>query len=57
VFAGTEDEATEAHLAAWHRHTTGPFAPHWLPGGHVYLREQRDALFVIVADSLRSVPG
>lgn len=54
VIAGTDDEATEAQLTAWRRHTTGPFALRWLPGGHFYLREQRDALLAIVADSLRS---
>jgi surfactin synthase thioesterase subunit len=57
VFGGTDDEATEAQLTAWRRHTTGPFAVRWLPGGHFYLREQRDALLGIIADSLRRDSG
>jgi surfactin synthase thioesterase subunit len=53
VIGGTEDEPTDAELAAWRRHTTGPFALHCLPGGHFYLRERRDALLRIVAGALR----
>jgi surfactin synthase thioesterase subunit len=53
VIGGTDDEPAEAELAAWRRHTTGPFDLHLLPGGHFYFRQQRDALLAIVADALQ----
>jgi medium-chain acyl-[acyl-carrier-protein] hydrolase len=38
----------EADLAAWRDHTDGPFALTLFPGGHFYLREQREALIELV---------
>jgi surfactin synthase thioesterase subunit len=31
-------------MSGWSRHTRGPAVAHELPGGHFYLRDQRDAL-------------
>jgi surfactin synthase thioesterase subunit len=55
VLGGTEDEEATAGLADWRRYTTGPFELRLLPGGHFYLREQRDEVLRIVGEALSPV--
>jgi surfactin synthase thioesterase subunit len=54
VLGGTRDDLTRDALEAWRVHATGPFQLHLLPGGHFYLREQRDTLLRLVAETLSS---
>jgi phthiocerol/phenolphthiocerol synthesis type-I polyketide synthase E len=56
VIGGTEDELTESELAAWGRHTAARWDVERLPGGHFYLREQRDRLLHLVRDRLQLSP-
>ncbi|RKH02737.1 thioesterase [Corallococcus sp. CA053C] len=44
VTGGTQDDLTREELESWRVHTTGPFDFHLLPGGHFYLREQKEPL-------------
>ncbi|RKH48181.1 thioesterase [Corallococcus sicarius] len=53
VTGGTQDDLTREELEPWRVHTTGPFDFHLLPGGHFYLREQKDSLLRLVAEALR----
>ena len=52
VIGGTEDELTESELAAWGRHTATPLDLQLLPGGHFYIREQRERLLQLVRERL-----
>ena len=52
VIGGTDDELAESELAAWGRHTATPLDLQLLPGGHFYLREQRDRLLYLVRERL-----
>ncbi|MFB0620864.1 thioesterase II family protein [Streptomyces sp. AGS-58] len=52
VVSGTEDRIPAAALERWRSHSEGPFDLRWLPGGHFYLREQREALLRHIRDSL-----
>ncbi len=54
VTGGEQDDLTREELEPWRVHTTGPFGLHLLPGGHFYLREQRDTLLRLVARTLSS---
>ena len=56
VIGGTDDELTESELAAWGRHTATRLDLQLLPGGHFYLREQRDRLLHLVGERLRLSP-
>ena len=56
VIGGTEDELTESELAAWGRHTATRLDLQLLPGGHFYLREQRDRLLHLVKERLQLSP-
>jgi len=56
VIGGTDDELTESELAAWGRHTATRLDLQLLPGGHFYLREQRDRLLHLVRERLRLSP-
>ena len=56
VIGGTEDELTESELAAWGRHTATRLDLQLLPGGHFYLREQRDSLLHLVKERLQLSP-
>jgi surfactin synthase thioesterase subunit len=53
VVAGLDDEGSVADLLAWRRHTNARFDVHLLPGGHFYLRAERDAVLALVADAVR----
>ena len=55
VIGGTEDEVTEVELAGWGAHTTAEWELERLPGGHFYLREQRERLLHLVSDRLHLV--
>lgn len=57
VIGGAEDEVTEAELAAWGQHTTARCDIERLPGGHFYLREQRDRLLPLLRERLQLVEG
>jgi len=48
--AGTDDHVDD--LAAWQQHTTVPLAVRRFPGGHFYLREQRDRVARTVSSTL-----
>jgi medium-chain acyl-[acyl-carrier-protein] hydrolase len=49
VIAGRDDRAvTDAGLAAWSAHTTGPFACHRVPGRHNYMLEERAAWLTLL---------
>lgn len=48
--AGTDDDVDD--LAAWQQHTTVPLAVRRFPGGHFYLREQRDRVARTVSSTL-----
>ncbi|MBZ4416543.1 thioesterase II family protein [Myxococcus sp. RHSTA-1-4] len=52
VTGGTGDDLTREELEPWRAHTTGPFELHLLPGGHFYLREQKDALLRLLAHTV-----
>jgi iturin family lipopeptide synthetase A len=53
AFAGSSDPlAVEGDVAAWVRHTNEGFALHVLPGGHFFIREQRETLLGLVAAEL-----
>jgi surfactin synthase thioesterase subunit len=56
VIGGTEDELTESELASWGRHTATRWDLQLLPGGHFYLREQRDRLLHLVRERLQLSP-
>ena len=50
AFGGVEDDDVgRDDLAAWSRHTTGPFRSHLLPGGHFFVHSSRESLLRIVA--------
>ncbi|MCY1020088.1 thioesterase II family protein [Pyxidicoccus sp. MSG2] len=53
VLGGTRDDLTREELEPWRVHTTGPFELHLLPGGHFYLREQKDTLLRLLGERLR----
>lgn len=55
VIGGAEDRWTEADLARWRSHTTGPFRVLTIPGDHFLLRSSRDHLVRIVAAHVREV--
>jgi surfactin synthase thioesterase subunit len=48
--AGTDDYVED--LAAWQLHTTAPLAVRRFPGGHFYLREQRDRVLRALSATL-----
>ncbi|GAA2143466.1 alpha/beta fold hydrolase [Kitasatospora kazusensis] len=52
VIGGTEDRIPAAALEHWREHSLGPFDLRLLPGGHFYLREQREALLRYLRTSL-----
>ncbi|RJQ81239.1 thioesterase [Pseudonocardiaceae bacterium YIM PH 21723] len=47
-----DEERQELRTDAWREHTTGEFALHSFPGGHFYLRPQREQLLRVIAHSL-----
>ncbi|MFP2924076.1 thioesterase II family protein [Pyxidicoccus sp. 3LG] len=53
VTGGTEDDLAREELEPWRVHTSGPFELHLLPGGHFYLREQKDTLLRLLGEKLR----
>lgn len=58
AFGGASDpETTEAEIAAWGRHTTGPFRHRMLPGKHMFITSSRDALLGEIAQDLRLAIG
>jgi surfactin synthase thioesterase subunit len=52
VVSGLDDDGAVADLLAWREHTTGRFEVHLLPGGHFYLRAERDAVLTLVTDAM-----
>jgi surfactin synthase thioesterase subunit len=50
-----DEERHELRTDAWRKHTTGRFALHSFPGGHFYLRPQRDALLRVVTESIEQI--
>ncbi|MDY7229540.1 thioesterase II family protein [Hyalangium rubrum] len=56
VTGGAQDDLTREELEPWRVHTTGPFELHLLPGGHFYLREQKDTLLRLLGEALRQGP-
>ncbi|AHH99513.1 thioesterase II family protein [Kutzneria albida] len=53
VFGGDRDERAPLDgLAAWRRHTTGPFAEHVFAGGHFYLNESGAELAEAIGSAL-----
>lgn len=61
VFAGAQDDlVTEAGLEGWAAHTAAAFARHTLPGGHLFLNEDRgraQLLALIGPDLLDAADG
>ncbi len=53
AIGGADDVWTEEQLIAWKSVTTGPFRHHLLPGGHFFLRDQRDALCQFISETLK----
>lgn len=53
VTGGSQDDLTREELEPWRAHTTGAFELHLLPGGHFYLREQKDTLLRLLGRALR----
>ena len=55
IFAlrGAKDSVvTESHLDGWREHTTGTFRQASLPGGHFFLREDREPLCDLICGAL-----
>jgi surfactin synthase thioesterase subunit len=50
-----DPETTTTDLEAWLSFTTGPFSRHLLPGGHFFLRQERQAILHLIADTLDSL--
>jgi len=44
-----DEERDELRIERWADYTTGPFALHSFPGGHFYLRAQRDPLLRVLS--------
>lgn len=57
VAAGADDEVKPAELDEWRLATRAAFELATFPGGHFYLRDQRDALLQRIADALRRHAG
>ena len=56
VFGGAGDaETTEADLDAWASFTTGRFRRHLLPGGHFFLRQERDKILELLSQELSDI--
>lgn len=50
VFAGREDDASEAVMQAWRQETRGAFSLDWFPGDHFFINSQEsEVLGVLVA--------
>jgi medium-chain acyl-[acyl-carrier-protein] hydrolase len=57
IFGGTDDShVRQADLEAWKEHTTRQMRLRMMPGHHLYLREQRDALLEAIRSDLRPQP-
>ncbi|HZT60922.1 MAG TPA: alpha/beta fold hydrolase [Pyrinomonadaceae bacterium] len=53
AFGGDGDEEVpREEIEAWHRHTTGPFSLHMIPGDHFFLQTSRPRLTHIIAREL-----
>ncbi|MEY9926805.1 medium-chain acyl-[acyl-carrier-protein] hydrolase [Catenulispora sp. GP43] len=56
AIGGTNDSRVSAeHLQAWQMVTTGPFRTRRFPGGHFYLRDQRDEVLEFLAEELMGI--
>jgi surfactin synthase thioesterase subunit len=54
AFGGTRDPIVdEDQLLAWVEHTRQSFRVHMLPGGHLFLDTERDAILALLAGDLR----
>jgi surfactin synthase thioesterase subunit len=53
VLAGADEPIPAEALDGWQRHTTPPVAVRRFPGGHFYLRDQRDAVLRTLGAELR----
>jgi surfactin synthase thioesterase subunit len=53
VLGGVDDREATAGLAEWRRYTTGPFELRLFPGGHFYLREERESVLRLVGEAVR----
>ncbi len=58
AFGGLQDASIgHAQLAAWRRHTCGPFSLRWFPGDHHYLNGSSPALCLAIARLLGGGPA
>ena len=52
VLGGVDDHEATAGLAEWRRYTTGSFELRLFPGGHFYLRDERQSVLRLVLETL-----
>ncbi|HEX4813844.1 MAG TPA: alpha/beta fold hydrolase [Nonomuraea sp.] len=58
VFGGSDDfETSEADLDAWSTRTSSRFRRHILPGGHFFLRQERERFLRVLAKELDEMAG
>lgn len=54
VFAGREDDASEAVMQAWRQETRGLFTLDWFPGDHFFINSQEAAVLAVLVAHLQA---
>ncbi len=53
AYAGKDDTVfTEEQIRAWEKHTSGNFSFNWVEGGHLFCRDNKEALLDMVTNEL-----
>lgn len=55
VFAGREDDASEAAMQAWRQETRGAFSLDWFPGDHFFINSQESEVLGVLVAHLQAV--